>query len=85
MLLTCVNLDQLHHLVHRMRALCFELAIPQKEILTLEFDHRTLVEAGSEDDNVCSTIEFQSVWRLASLLSKQERRRACLRAILKYI
>ena len=46
MLVSCVNLDQFHHLVYRVRALRFELALLQEEILTLEFDHGTLAEIG---------------------------------------
>jgi len=46
MLLSRMNLNQFHHLVYRMRALRFELALLQEEILALEFDHGTLAEFG---------------------------------------
>jgi hypothetical protein len=63
MLLSSMNLNKLHHLVYRMRALRFELALLQEKILTLEFDHGTLAENRSEDDNICPTIEFPSAPR----------------------
>ena len=44
MLISCVNLDQLHHFVHGMGAFRFELALLQEQILALEFDHAALAE-----------------------------------------
>lgn len=38
MLLICMNLDEFHHFIYGVRALDFELAIFQEEILALETD-----------------------------------------------
>ena len=59
-----------------MRTLGFELAFFQEEIFTLELDHGTSVESGSEDDNVCPMIETPSVPSVRKALGKHECRSA---------
>jgi len=68
-----------------MRALGFELAFFQEEISTLELDHGTSVESGSEDDNVCPMIETPRVPSGRKALAEHECRSVRPRAILKYI